>query len=190
MSTSSTDMSRFRRTGGHRKGYKPSEVHEFFNQAKAGYERTAGDDDPFTMHKVRQQAFSMVRNGYEPADVDYALDRLMEAFVRRERAEVVSREGDEAWLQSTYGKARTLYPRLKRLHSERFAMARRGPGYHVQDVDDFLERIRDYFESAEPLTADEVLRVTFRVARRGNRYDEASVDEFLDRVYEVLASVE
>lgn len=170
-----------------RKGYRPEQVDRYFKTAHEIYED--GDLDEMDSEGVRTVAFDVVRGGYRPDAVDSALDRLEAAFLQQRRADYVSRNGREAWMKQVADLATSLYPRLLRPEGERFAPAR-GRGYNRQEVDEFLERVAAYFDSAEELSADEVRSAVFSSARRSKAYEETSVDRYLARVVEVLLAVE
>jgi len=172
-----------------KRGYDVDEVDDFFEHAREVYEGVA--TEPLTIAQVQTAVFELVRGGYRTADVDGALDRLEAAFVAAQRQEVVAAQGAESWNTRLVDRAQTLYERLGRPEGERFAPGTRGkPAYDRDDVDDLCDRLVDFFDSSEPLTAREVRAATFR-RRRGRRgYDEASVDAFLRRATEVLVAVE
>lgn len=177
----------FARTGKCSSGYDTVQVDEFLTAAKAAYSGdSAADIDETT---VRNTAFSWVRNGYEPALVDAALDRLERAFIQRRRAKVVSTDGEAVWLEQTYEAARTLYPRLLRPAGERFAKAD-GAGYQKEEVDELLDRVAQYFDGKAALHSDEVRQAVFSSAKGDGAYSEAVVDVYLDRVISVLLAVE
>jgi DivIVA domain-containing protein len=71
-----------------------------------------------------------------------------------------------------------------------FATTRLRPGYVQQEVDVFLDTIRDAFlgVKATALTSDEVRTVTFATTRLRPGYDEEDVDNFLDYVQERLSA--
>ncbi|WP_067781306.1 DivIVA domain-containing protein [Actinomyces vulturis] len=177
----------FPRTRMRRPGYRPDQVDEYFHDAHELYE--GGSAAALDAERVRSTAFDIVRGGYDPAAVDQALDRLEKAFVKRRRQEFIDEHGRSAWMEQVAQLATTLYERLLRPETLRFAPARRN-GYKCAEVDAFMDRIANYFDSSEPLTSREVRDVTFSRAHGDKAYDEASVDRYLARVVEVLMSVE
>ncbi|MDU0968694.1 MAG: DivIVA domain-containing protein [Actinomycetaceae bacterium] len=183
-----TDTKTFAKVGRFRRGYDRSEVDEFFDSARAAYEREPGAA-PLKASDVRRVAFHQVRDGYLMSEVDLALDRLETAFVRQERAENVAAKGQNQWLAMVADRATTLYGRLVRPRGERFKHAN-GRGYQAAAVDDFLDRLSLFFEDGGELTADEVRYQTFPSARGKDAYDEGVVDAFLARAIEVLTAVE
>lgn len=173
----------------YRTGYARDEVDEFFEHARQAYEgRTA---ERVTSADIQASTFDLVRGGYNTHEVDAALDRLEAAFIARQRAEYVSANGQQAWMNALAERARTLYGRLGRPDGEKFAPAERGQqGYNMDDVDDLCDRLVGYFDRQEPLTAAEVRSATFGRARGPEAYEEASVDAFFSRAVEVLLGVE
>jgi DivIVA domain-containing protein len=63
-----------------------------------------------------------------------------------------------------------------------FPVTRLRPGYHIEEVDAFLEAISDTFLGVRepPLTASEVRDKQFSTTRLRPGYDEPEVDAFLD----------
>ncbi|WP_413228352.1 DivIVA domain-containing protein [Actinomyces trachealis] len=181
----SQDM--FPRTKFRRLGYRPEQVDGYFTTAHEIYE--AGELEEMDSEGVRTVAFSVVPGGYDPVAVDSALDRLEAAFLQRRRADFVAEHGRKAWMDRVAQLATTLYPRLLRPAGKRFAPAR-GKGYLVSEVDDFMDRVAAYFDSAASLSSAEARTITFRAGRGNKAYDEKSVDRYLARVVEVLLSVE
>lgn len=179
----------FARVGWFRHGYDPAKVDEFLEKAKSAYDVSADVDHQANEDMVRHASFPWVRNGYHAQLVDAALDRLEQAFTQRRRAARVHEEGEDAWLRSTYERATSMYPRLRRPAGQRFAHAN-GRGYAIDEVDALMDRVIAFFDKAEPLTSAEVRQMMFTSAKGANAYDEAVVDVFLDRVVSVLMSVE
>lgn len=174
----------FPRVGRWHRGYHTDQVDEFFASARAAYE-----NDELSDELVRGAAFDMVVDGYQTAAVDAAIDRLEAAVVRRKRASHVAATGEDSWMEQAVHRATTLYPRLQRPASERFAAAH-GVGYAKDEVDSLCERLIDYFETGAGITSQQIRLTTFELARGENAYDEAVVDAFLDRAVEVLLAVE
>lgn len=179
----------FRTVSRLRSGYATEEVEEFFDLAQRAYEGRVAE--PLTGRDVRAKAFEIVRGGYSTGAVDAALDRLEAAFIARSRQEFVAARGQQAWMDQLADGARTLYGRLVRPDGEKFAPAHRGrPGYEPADVDALCRRLVAYFDSGEPLTAEDVRSATFRRRSGAKGYAEGPVDSFCDRAVEVLLGVE
>ena len=177
----------FKRVGTWSSGYRPEQVDSFLENAKKAYsgDESLGIDET----TVRSSAFQWVRNGYDPRLVDAALDRLESAFIQRRRAHVMETDGEDAWLESTYEQAQTLYPRLLRPDGEKFAEAE-GMGYSKADVDQLMARLADYFSGDSAMTSHDLRSAIFDKARGGAAYSEAVVDVYLDRAVTVLLAVE
>ena len=166
------------------------QVDTFFGEARSAYEARPGSaEDNLTEETVRNAAFDLVVDGYQTAHVDAALDRLEAAVVKRRRTQFVASKSEDEWMGQAVERATTLYPRLQRPASERFADAQ-GSGYSKESVDALCERLIDYFENGTPISAQQVRLATFPAARGASAYDEAVVDSFLDRAVEVLLAVE
>ncbi len=168
------------------KGYDAEQVEAFLAKARAAYED--GTRGPaMTSWHVRTVGFDLVRNGFDVEAVDAALDRIEDAFARREKQRGEERAGAGGWQTQLRTQEQSLRAQLARPHGQRFP---RGGGleltYDVAQVDDLCSRIEDAFASGRPLAPDSVRLAVFK-SRRGSRgYREASVDAFLDRVVELL----
>jgi DivIVA domain-containing protein len=83
---------------------------------------------------------------------------------------------------SPAGDAADLAQWAHRAGSARFSRTRLRPGYDMEQVDAFVEAIRDTFLGVRqpPLTADEVRGKKFSTTRLQPGYDEKEVDDFLD----------
>lgn len=176
----------FARVGWMSKGYDVDQVETFLARARMAYEDTARSGT-MTSRNVRTVGFDLVRAGYEVDAVDAALDRIEDAFARRERQRGEERSGPAGWQNQIRGQEQSLRSQLARPDGQRFA---RGSGmeltYDLEAVDDLCRRIEEAFASGRPLPPDAVRLAVFR-SRRGSRgYREASVDAFLDRVVELL----
>lgn len=167
-------------------GYSPREVDQYFARAREAYEKPGFATD-LASFDVRRASFDLKRGGYATAAVDAALDRLEVAFSSRVRDRFVREKGQDAWMQDLAGRAQTLYPRLRRPEQERFA-APKGfqGGYDRKQVDAMLDRLTDFFDKGEPITAEEIRSVTFARKRSSAAYDERVVDAYLARAVDIL----
>jgi len=177
----------FPRTGLMRSGYHRVQVDGFFADARSAYERPMLDDEAVSSLDVRRAAFDLRRGGYKCASVDAALDRLELAFAARARDQFVRAHGQQAWMDRLAESAQALYPRLRRPAGDRF----RGPvggyrGYDAREVDALVDRLIAFFDSGEPLTAEEMRAATFRRRGRRGAYDERTVDAFIARAVDIL----
>lgn len=178
----------FPRVGFFSSGYDCQQVDDFFRKAREAYEGGM-PADRFSSAQVRAAHFELVRHGYSPYAVDSALDRMEAAFVKRDRADHMAVNGASAWMEHVAQRATTLYPRMLRNRGERFVHPD-GKGYSVEEVDNFLDYLADYFDSKVELTSDEIRSMVFKTARGKKAYDEAVVDAYLARATEVLLAVE
>ncbi|MGO1562304.1 MAG: DivIVA domain-containing protein [Actinomycetaceae bacterium] len=171
-------MRGFARVSRREQGYDTDQVDEFFTRAR-------DVDGGVTESDVREVAFDLVAAGYDPEQVDLALDRLEESHTRRRRHEAMASGGPDAWRAHVAELEETLRPRLERPAKQRFV--RPGTtGYSASSVDSFLGRVSDALDGTDDLTADEVRAVTFPPAQGRGAYAEGVVDAYLDRVVEVL----
>ncbi len=180
----------FDRVGRGDLGYSPKQVEKFMAAARAYLEDSSAP--AVTSHQVRMVSFDAVRGGFDASEVDAALDRLEDAFARREREELIERSGEEAWLREIGQLAGVLRGRLARHDGERFRRpsSQKAPSYQVQDVDALCVRLLDYLENGSPMSADEVRTAVFRTVTGQEGYEETQVDAFLDRVVELMAAID
>ncbi|WP_291382565.1 DivIVA domain-containing protein [Demequina sp.] len=177
----------FPRAGFMRTGYHLVQVDEFFDRARAAYERPMLDDGGLSALDVRRAAFDITRGGYQTAPVDAALDRLEIAFATRAREQYVRAHGHDAWMNQLAERAQVLYPRLRRPRGQRFRPpVKSREGYDASEVDALMERLIAFFDTGESLTPEDIRHATF--TRRGKRgaYDERTVDAFLARAVDIL----
>lgn len=172
-------------------GYDPHQVERFLQQARATYEAQAGQD-VVTSSVVRRTTFDPVRGGYEPREVDGALDRLEDVFAARERNALIEAEGHDRWIEGISQVSGVLRARLHREPGERFRRPshKNAPSYAVEDVDALCDRLLDYFERDVPLSVDDVRRAVFGSAVGEDGYEESQVDAFLDRTIELMAAID
>src|SRR3954465_5634052 len=172
----------FPRAGRLVKGYDVEQVEAFLSRARAAYE-DSGRGPAMTSWHVRTVGFDLVRGGYEVEAVDAALDRIEDAFARREKQRGEGRAGSAGWQNQLRTQEQSLRAQLARPDGQRFP---RGSGleltYDVAQGDDLCRRVEGAFASGRHITPDDVRLAVFK-SRRGSRgYREASVDAFLDRV--------
>lgn len=177
----------FPHAGFMRTGYHFGQVDEFFERARAAYERPMLDESALSAFDVRRAAFDLKRGGYKTAAVDSALDRLEIAFATRAREQFVRAHGQEAWMNELAQRAQVLYPRLRRPKGQRFrrpVKSRRG--YDAREVDTLIDRLIAFFDSGESLTPEDLRHATFKRRSKRGAYDEPTVDAFLARAVDVL----
>lgn len=172
-------------------GYDPAQVERFLQAARSTYEGQQVDEE-VTSSVVRRTTFDPVRGGFEPREVDGALDRLEDVFAARERNAMIQEQGQERWIEGIAQVSGVLRARLHRDAGERFRRPSRKnvPSYAVADVDAMCDRLIDYFERDVPLSVDDVRRATFGRAMGDEGYEENQVDAFLDRTIELMASID
>lgn len=180
----------FDRVGRSDLGYSPKQVEKFMSAARDFLEDPSAP--AVTSHDVRTVSFDAVRGGYDATEVDAALDRLEDAFARRERDELIAARGEEAWLREIGNLSGILRGRLHRPDGDRFRRPskRKGRSYNTDDVDRLCHELIAYLEQDKPLSVDSVRRAVFRPAVGQEGYEESQVDAFLDRVVELMAAID
>lgn len=173
-------------------GYDTAQVERFLQRARSTYEVALADDDMVTSAMARRTTFDPQRGGYDPREVDAALDRLEDVFAARERNAMIASQGHDRWIEGVAQVAGVLRARLHRAPGERFRRPthRNAPSYSIDDVDMLCDRLLDYFERDIPLSVDDVRRAAFGRAIGDAGYEESQVDAFLDRTIELMASID
>lgn len=179
----------FPRTRRSRRGYNVAEVEDFLEEARRAYSAGTSGLSIIDATAIRTQAFGFERGGYSPTHVDAALERLEEAFATRERERAFAAPGgDAAWYTRARSTAQVILNRIDRKYGQRFTrVGSLSQGYHSRDVDEFTDRLADYFQRGAPMSPEEVRAVVFRSARGG--YNETQVDLLLDTVVTVMLAV-
>lgn len=188
-----------------RRGYHKGQVDAFVDAVRTTF--LAGPEgSALSSRTVRDAVFDVVRGGYEPEEVDAALDRFEDAFAQWERAGAADLPTRE---ELTHARG-LIRGRLGRADGHRFrAPSGRRPGYRAADVDALCRDLRDWLDetgtgqrsfstslspsssgTAEPDDEFEdiatIRDARFTADRGADAYDAAQVDLFLDRVIEVL----
>lgn len=173
-------------------GYNAKQVDQFLQRARVSLETPAAAVHPIRSADVRSVSFDPVKGGYSATAVDAALDRLEDAFARRERDELIAEQGEEAWLRQIGQLSGTLRGRLHRPDGERFRrpVKKKARSYNTRDVDRLCKDLIGYLEEDKPLSVDNVRRAVFRPAVGKDGYEETQVDAFLDRVVELMAAID
>ena len=173
-------------------GYNAKQVDQFLQRARVSLESPEAATEPVNSSDVRAVSFDPVKGGYSASVVDAALDRLEDAFARRERDDLIAAQGEEAWLREIGKLSGILRGRLHRPDGERFRRPakKKARSYNTADVDRLCRELVAYLEQDKPLSVDSVRRAVFRPAVGREGYEEAQVDAFLDRVVELMAAID
>ncbi|MFF1254013.1 DivIVA domain-containing protein [Pseudarthrobacter sp. NPDC058329] len=173
-------------------GYNAKQVDQFLQRARVSLESPDAAAQPIKSADVRAVSFDPVKGGYSAAVVDAALDRLEDAFARRERDELIAARGEDAWLREIGNLSGILRGRLHRPDGDRFRRPakKKARSYNTADVDRLCHELVAYLEQDKPLSVDNVRRAVFRPAVGQDGYEETQVDAFLDRVVELMAAID
>jgi DivIVA domain-containing protein len=173
-------------------GYNAKQVDQFLQRARVSLETPNAAVHAIGSADVRSVSFDPVKGGYSASVVDAALDRLEDAFARRERDELIAASGEEAWLRDIGQLSGILRGRLHRPDGERFRRPSKKKirSYNTVDVDNLCRDLIGYLEEDKPLSVDNVRRAVFRPAVGQDGYEENQVDAFLDRVVELMAAID
>ncbi len=169
-------------------GYDVEQVEDFLEDARRAYATAVHTPTALDSLTIRQTSFSMKKGGYAPTHVDAALDRLEEAFAKRERERAIAEKGEDAWYSSVHEQAAETLARLQRDDGARFdRVGGMTQGYRVADVDRFAARIAAYLQDGPEMTPSAVRQVQFPSQRGG--YNEDQVDRVFDSVVTLMLAV-
>lgn len=181
-------MSTFPKARRSQQGYDIEEVEDFLEDARRAYATDARAATAIDSSAIRRMSFTMQKGGYSPAHVDAALERLEEAFARREHERGILEHGEEQWYAKVRERAREALDALQRPDGQRFRrVSRISRGYRLAEVDRFAERIADYLQDGPEISAREVRTAQFEAQFGG--YDEDEVDALLDTVVSLMLAV-
>ena len=150
----------FERVRGNEFGYNAKQVDQFLQRAKVALRHPRPPSHAVSSPDVRSVSFDPVKGGYSAAVVDAALDRLEDAFARRERDELIAARGEDAWLREIGNLSGILRGRLHRPDGERFRRPakKKARSYNILDVDKLCYDLIGYLEEDKPLSVDSVRR--------------------------------
>lgn len=169
-------------------GYNIEQVEDFLEEARRAYGSDVGRVTGIDAKAIRRASFDMTRGGYSPQHVDSALDRLEDAFSKRERERAIGEEGESRYFERIQKEAEEVLALLSAPPGQRFSrLGSFKKGYSVAQVDDFTEVIIAYLNDGPELSPAEVLHRSFGAERGG--YDENEVDDLLDRVVFLMQAV-
>lgn len=171
---------RFTRVGRLHKGYHCRQVDAFLDHVEVSL---GGVFPPPTASEVRQAGFELVRGGYAVPEVDEYLDALEERVLAAQGRLAGRRGRSDPAGEAEFLKTELTGPYMKRF--PRASALRRG--YHVDDVDEFVDRVVGALDGTAALSVEDVRQVPFRPRRGGYRED--AVDDAMDRVVEYLLLV-
>jgi DivIVA domain-containing protein len=164
-------------------GYKIDEVAELLSTARSvfGADSQVISDDSF----VRKAQFSLVKGGYDIAEVDAALERLDEAFGQQLARNLIARIGatgahDRVAELRSLLKGRISRGKGKGFDSAGFLRA----GYRKSSVDLLLGQLEAHLIAAATVLVSDLRKIRFESA--GSGYSEAEVDAFIDRAIELI----
>lgn len=153
-------------------GYSKTEVDLLIARARDQYASPTAH--VLDWRELSNHVFSMEKNGYQPAAVDAAIEKLQDTFAQKELAERIV---------AIDPIAQALAARVSRPKGKRFKRANvLGLGYSRSQVDAVLTLVGDYLEGTEELQIGEVRELKFKLKRGG--YIESQVDAYIDRLVE------
>jgi len=165
-------MAAFANVGKGKLGYSKSEVDLLIARARDQY--SGASAHVLDWRELSTQVFSMEKNGYQPAAVDSAIEKLQDTFAQKELAERFA---------AIEPLAQALAARVARPKRRRFRRSNVfGFGYSRSQVDALVTVVGEYLEGTEELLIGDVRELKFKLKRGG--YIESQVDAYIDRLVE------
>lgn len=179
---------RFLCVEGRRWGYDPDDVDSYFARAEAEDSHSVA---VLGSQEIRSAVFGRSRGGYEPAEVDAALDRLEDSAAQRENAEFIQDHGRQAWEGRIGELSDVIFGRLERGDGQRFRRPSGSTtrGYAMIDVDALCHAIVEELSQSDTVHPDRVRTAVFGPAIGDQAYEEQQVDAFLDKLVELLLAL-
>lgn len=169
-------------------GYSTEQVEDFLEDARRAYAAEVTKVTGIDSRYIRQVSFDLVKGGYSPEDVDSALDRLEDAFAKRERERAIAERGEEQFYRGVQEEAMKALEQLSAADGEKFPkVGAFTKGYRIAQVDEYAARLASYLNDGPEMTPSEVLTKRFDAQRGG--YDEDQVDQTLDVIVGLMRSV-
>ena len=176
-------MSAFKSATKGKLGYSKPEVDAFIAKARDQYNNFSAQ--VLDWRDITGQKFPLVKEGYEIAAVDAAIDKLQDTFAERELGKKSQPFGaplSGSMLAELRG---LLLGRASRPKNKRFGrVGVLGVGYSRKEVDALLSIVHEFLNGGEELTLAEVRSLSFKVKRGG--YFESQVDAYVERLVEYL----
>lgn len=184
------DAGLFNRVEKKQLGYNTAEVDAFMAKARTAY--NGHSEEQLTVAAVQSADFEVLEGGYDPGQVDDAMDRLEDAIIAKERNQYIATRGEAAWIDHLEERSRVLKGRLDRPAGQRFRrpVDAKSQGYRCADVDRFMDRLHAFLVADQALTVNDIRQAVFDAAVGEQAYDEAQVDHFLNRFVELAAAIQ
>jgi len=167
-------MAAFATVGKGKLGYSKSEVDLLIARARDQY--SSASARVLDWRELSTQVFSMEKDGYQPALVDAAIEKLQDTFAQKELAV----------RQVSLGEINLLLgARVSRPKGKRFKRANvLGLGYSRSEVDALLTVVGEHLDGKDELSIGDIRELKFKIQRGG--YIESQVDAYIDRLVEQI----
>jgi DivIVA domain-containing protein len=176
-------MNTFPTVGKKNFGYDPAEVDAFIALARDQYARP--ESRVINWKTLVATGFQLVKDGYDVAAVDKAIEKLEDTFAERDvksptfQFPVVNKSEQLIKLRALLA-SRVARPTGKKFQSAGVL----GLGYSRKAVDALVTLVGEFLEDQESLELDELRGLKFKVVRGG--YVESQVDTYIDRLVEFI----
>ena len=142
--------------------------------------------------QLRTATFRRQRGGYDPAEVDAAIDRLEDRAAVAHARRRVAEDGDQAWDDRMDRQHEQIYGRLRRPRGQRFR-APSSPstrGYSAPQVDDLCEGVLEEIDRQQAPDIALIRGAVFDPACGRDVYEENQVDAFLDALLDLVSTLD
>lgn len=142
--------------------------------------------------QLRTATFRRQRGGYDPAEVDAAIDRLEDRAAAVHARLRVEEDGVQAWDDRMDRQLEQIYGRLRRPSGQRFRApsAASARGYSAPQVDELCEAVLGEIDRQQAPDADTIRHAVFDPAYGHDVYEENQVDAFLDALVDLVLTLD
>ncbi|MEY4397605.1 MAG: hypothetical protein RLZ53_181 [Actinomycetota bacterium] len=176
-------MNTFPTVGKKNFGYEPAEVDAFIALARDQYARP--ESRVINWKTLVATGFQLVKDGYDVAAVDKAIEKLEDTFAERDLKSPVFQFPLVNKTEQLIKLRTLLASRIARPKGKKFERAGvLGLGYSRKVVDALVGLVGEFLEDQEALELDELRGLKFKVVRGG--YVESQVDTYIDRLVEFI----
>ena len=176
-------MNTFPTVGKKNFGYDPAEVDAFIALARDQYARP--ESRVINWKNLVATGFQLVKDGYDVAAVDKAIEKLEDTFAERDVKSPIFQFPVVNKAEQLIKLRALLASRVARPKGKKFERASvLGLGYSRKAVDVLVTLVGEFLEDQDSLELDEVRGLKFKVVRGG--YVESQVDTYIDRLVEFI----
>lgn len=138
--------------------------------------------------RLRTATFRRQRGGYDPTEVDAAIDRLEDRAAVAHARRRLEEDGVQAWDERMDRQLEQIYGRLRRPSGRRFRApsSRSTRGYSAAQVDALCETVLEDIDRQQAPDVAMIRGAVFDPASGEDVYEEHQVDAFLDALVDLV----